>query len=357
MLLFSSVISDGQISVFKKKIKNPSGSTSRTIEFIMINGNKQLKSSSTAGTYQLSTNLKLPGFVQDDKTIRKVIYKNKAPVYIEKETSGLKSTEGINAEDKLHLFLETAGLITKIADSDIFFKIEGIQTDRLGITHIRTTQQYKGIEIYGSQSVFHFDDAKERFTGRLHHIKKDVDIHPKLSEEEIIQKAIADLKNITIYRELTNKEKEFLKYFKPVCKKIIYKQDDSCYIIACEIDIRPNFVEEWKYFVDAVNGRIIRKFNNTKSDGPTAASGYDLNNQLRTFNVYLEQGIYYLYNSSEDIYNATTEEGIIVTLDANNTSTSNLDYSYVTSTDNSWLHKAGRNVNKQSQSCKATSSF
>ena len=112
------------------------------------------------------------------------------------------------------------------------------------------------------------------------------------------------------------------------------------YKLTWEISIRPNLIEEWKYYIDAVTGEIINKFNNTFSDGPAIATGYDLNNVLRTFDTYLEAGSYYLLNSSEAMYNSTTEEGVILTLDANNTSATNLDFSYVTSLNNTWNQKA-----------------
>ncbi len=115
---------------------------------------------------------------------------------------------------------------------------------------------------------------------------------------------------------------------------------DKQYALAWLITIRPNFLEEWKYFVDAKSGEIIRKYNSTNSDGPTTGTGPDLNNVSRTFNVYLDQGTYALYDAAETMYNSTSGEGVIITLDANNTSTSNLNYSYVTSTNNTWTQKA-----------------
>src|SRR4030042_6672314 len=301
ILIFSSLIVDGQNGTFKKKTKSPSGTTARSIEYIQINGNSQLKSTHAANSYQLSTSLKHPIVNQDDKAIKRIIFKDNSPVFIERESSRLKSSAYVTAEDKFYSFLETTKSVTKIADPVKSFKISGIQTDKLGITHIRTIQLYKGIEIHGSRSIFHFDNEKERFTGRFHQISQDIEILPQYSEDEVIQKVVTDLRKITVYKELSVKEKEILKYNCPVCNKVIYKQDDNHYILAYEIEIRPNFIEEWKYFVDAASGKIILKYNNTKSDGPTVATGYDLNNQLRTFDVYLEQGTYYLYNNSEDI--------------------------------------------------------
>jgi len=61
-----------------------------------------------------------------------------------------------------------------------------------------------------------------------------------------------------------------------------------------------------------------------------------LNNVLRTIDTYLENGSYLLLNASETMYNANSDEGIIYTLDANNTSTVDLEYSPITSTNNTW---------------------
>jgi PKD repeat protein len=52
------------------------------------------------------------------------------------------------------------------------------------------------------------------------------------------------------------------------------------------------------------------------------------------------------------MYNASTNEGIIITLDANSTSTSFLDYTYVTSTDNIWTQHAAISAH-----CNATKTY
>ncbi|MBE0676861.1 MAG: M4 family metallopeptidase, partial [Bacteroidales bacterium] len=105
------------------------------------------------------------------------------------------------------------------------------------------------------------------------------------------------------------------------------------------VTIRPNFIEEWKYFIDASGGEIIHKFNNTFSDGAVTAQAYDLNNVLQTISTYLETDTYYMFNISENMFVAATGEGAVITLDANNTSTSYLDYRNVTSSNNTWPQK------------------
>ena len=65
-----------------------------------------------------------------------------------------------------------------------------------------------------------------------------------------------------------------------------------------------------------------------------------MNGVSRSIDTYLKGSNYYLLNAAENMYNSDTEEGMIVTLNANNTSTKTLDYNYVTSATNIWNNPA-----------------
>src|SRR5690606_14321760 len=104
-------------------------------------------------------------------------------------------------------------------------------------------------------------------------------------------------------------------YSAPSTSLVLYSTGEDKYRLAWAVTIRPNFIEEWKYFIDAAGGEIIHKFNSTCSDGAVPAQAYDLNNILQTISVYLESGTYYLINISEHMFNGATDEGVIMTLD------------------------------------------
>ncbi|NJK96328.1 MAG: PKD domain-containing protein [Bacteroidales bacterium] len=82
------------------------------------------------------------------------------------------------------------------------------------------------------------------------------------------------------------------------------------------------------------------KANNTQYDGPVTANALDLNGVQQAINTYLENGKYYLMDITQSMYNTTKNDGYILTLDAENTSTADLKYSQITSTNNSWTNKA-----------------
>lgn len=271
---------------------------------------------------------------------KQVIRSGKTPVFIERKLPALKSEAGKSPEEKFYTFLEDSKGLTGIEKPRESFRITGIHTDKYGITRVRSVQQYKGIEVYGSESTLHLDAQKERITGKFHRIDQDVQVTPAFDLTLCLQIVQEDLRQLTTFRELSEAEKKLLDYESPEHALVIYGNNDKDYALAWEITIRPNLVQEWKYFVNALDGSILKKYNNTKSDGPLTATGYDLNNQLQTFDVLLQGGTYYLYNVAEDMYNTETEEGVILTLDANNTSTEDLNYKYVTSTNNTWSQQA-----------------
>jgi bacillolysin len=337
-LAVSSLLLNGQTRSQKTFQQKPSGHVSSGINYSPFTRNNVLKSASSHSLGVTYKPLSFPGLSGDAKP--KIIRRRNSPVFIEKSVTPLKSATGTSHEERFFSFLRESEDITHITNPRESFKISGIHTDKQGITRIRAIQQYKGIDIYGSESTLHLSAQKERFTGKLFQVGPDVATTPRTDIVQSLQIVRDDLQKRTLFRELTDKEKKLLHYDSPSFSLVIIEQDENNYALAWEIAIRPNFIEEWKYFVDAREGKIIRKFNNTMSDGPMTATGYDLNNQLRTIDVYLESGTYYLYNRAEAMFNETTEEGAIITLDADNTSTSDLDYKYVTSANNSWTQKA-----------------
>ncbi|MDA3928780.1 MAG: M4 family metallopeptidase, partial [Prolixibacteraceae bacterium] len=248
----------------------------------------------------------------------------------------MKSSQKISNEERFFQFFEESKSITRIDQPKESFKINSIVTDDLGITHFKSVQLYRGIEIYGTESSLHFNNKKERFTGRIATINKTINNKPSLPLEDAIERTFNDLKKITVCKELKQIEKQFLNYKAPLSKLVFFKGDETNYKLAYEIEVRPNFIEVWKYFIDANSGRILRKFNATTSDGPATAQAYDLNDQLRSFNTFLENNEYILADLSQPMYDANKEEGMIFTLDANNTSTKDLDYSVISSTNNAW---------------------
>lgn len=311
---------------FKSYSKKPAGTTHSSLQYKTITKPAQLKSAQ-AGTqpkaYTVSPNLqKLDS------------YKNAVPRFIEKEKSVLKSATIQTPEEQFYAFHAAIKATTRLSEPSKQLHIVGTYSDNLGITHIKAQQYFKGIKVYGAESFVHIGASKDVFNGYIYPVADTISVTPKLSAAEVLQIVSADLSTRTVVKELTAKQQEILEYSAPQISLIMYQS-----ALAYEVSVRPNFIQEWKYFVDAQTGRIINQFNNTLSDGPATATAYDLNNVLQTIDTYFESGTYLLYNAAEYMFNTTSDEGVILTLDANNTSTSDMNFSFISSENNAWSDK------------------
>lgn len=339
LLLIPVMIASGQNSAFKSRAKYPSGTHKPGFEFVNVNPNG-ISKSGTSGKSATVPSLERFLLKGGPQQVDKVIRSDGKPVYIERKTNPSKSDPDSSPAEKLSRFLEETRMISGTTNPKEQFAVKQINEDRYGITHLKTIQRYRGIDIYGSEATLHLSAQKERFTGLFHNIENEINTVPVISSASAITTVNSDLRLKTVVKELTANEKKLLKYQSPETRLVIYKREGNAYSLAWEITFRPNVVEVWKYFIDTETGSIIHSFNATCSDGPETATALDLNNISRTINTYLENGTYYLLNIAEPMFNSTTEEGMIITLDANNTSTTELDYRYVTSANNAWNNKS-----------------
>ncbi len=339
VLLLPAFILYGQNTNFKLLTKYPPGTLKPGFEFVTVNRNAGSKSSDSQKNF-ISPSLKRFLLKENYHGVDKVIRKDGKPVFIERKSDPSKSDPSSSPEEKLSRFLGDTKTVSGIKNPKEQFAITNINKDGNGINHIKTIQSYKGIEIYGSESVFHFSPGRESFTGLFHNIENEINTTPSISQGSSVAKVRSDLALRTVVKELSGGEMKLLNYESPETRLVIYNTEGNDYRLAWEIIYRPNVIEVWKYFIDAHTGDILSFFNATCSDGPVTATALDLNNISRTINTYLENGTYYLMNIAEPMFNASTQEGMIVTLDANNTSTTELDYRYVTSANNTWNNKA-----------------
>lgn len=336
VILSLSVIA--QEKSFKTVTKKQGTNRSLSARYRTINGN--LSKSGQGNKSTLREDVRFPEFKANFSDVKKIISRNNSPVFIERKVSGEKSSSKLSYEERFYSFFDEMKVKTRIAKPGESLKISDIRTDELGVTHINAVQTYKGIKIYGSETSLHLSPGKERLTGRLYYPGVEINTTPVHDADQVLSIVVRDLKKITRYREMRDDEKDILKYEAPSCDLIILNLKDNIFTLAWEVEIRPNFIERWRYFVDAGTGRIIRKYNITNSDGPATANALDLNGVPRTIDTYMEGSGYYLINAAENMYNPTTAEGIVITLNANNTSTTTLDYNYVSSVNNVWNNPA-----------------
>lgn len=245
-------------------------------------------------------------------------------------------------------YLESLKKDLKIEKPQDEFKISVSETDQNSKQHTRLNQYFKGIPVYGGEIIVHSaNNEADMANGRFFPTPKLNDINPSISSEKAIELVKADLKNLALFKEFSNLEKSLFKNYAPKSELIIYheKEEIGNEKLTWQIEIRPNLVERWQYFIDAKTGKILTKFNHTCAiDGPATANALDLNNISRSIKTYQSANAYILVDASREMFkggaiNPEDPQGVLWTIDANNTTPEDMNVKQVSSTNNSWSNK------------------
>lgn len=343
LLLYTSTL-HAQRSRFDDKIKKDT-----TIDISHINA-KEIKGSSSTGlsndqnvTYPSSLFVK--PVLQGKSNLTKISSNNTVSVNVTRQgANGLpraiefKRNPSNNGKNKIpketrskHFLKELSPYMNIKGKSD--FKVNEQEEHR-----VKLKQTYKGLDIYGKEIVLHFNEDGEGifFNGVYSTSDFELDTIASITNKDALDIVLGNLKNKTTITELSDKEKEFYHYTGPSSKKVIFEStEDNKHYLAYEIELKPNVLETWKYFVDADNGIVLLAFSILCSvDGTHTATAVDLNGISRTIHTYLEGSQYKMTNTVKSMYNSTTKEGKIITLNAQNTP--GTQYQEITSSNNTW---------------------
>jgi len=316
------------------------GLFTKNAQVIDGSSNPQLRSGNPVNPYFSGTqSLQLPDSI--DKDSGTVVALKKAEpksVFIERDRSQLRSAQMMSNEDITRAFFrETPSLHIDQPEEQI--RINQVNTDNLGMSHVKGVQLFRNIPVYGMEFTFHISSQTERFIGYTLDTAQIDTTSARLSGEESIRIVENDLKQTTKIQPVSDFMKKLTKYEGPTATSIYYPDKFNNYRISYKVIIRPNFRDEWIYYIDAQNGEIIEKYNNTPTTGPTKGTGLDLNNVQRTVDTYEENGVQYMVNTIKPMFNSTDFTGTIMVYDAQNKTdiyTSNPTASLVTSNSTQW---------------------
>ena len=339
---------------FNSKIKNNTSSNLNTqnLNPITISGNLYQNNSNGFVPYNISYQ-PINKFVkpQNNKSL------NKTKSYYNNDGQLIFTTAKLNAKQFIDIqsnnsiayacfeYLNALKAEISIIDPSHEFTIEKTEKDDLGQIHVKMQQIYNNVPVYGSEVILHIVNGEiTHFNGSYYPTPQINNFTPNLNVENAVNITVNDIKNLTTYRNLSENDKQLLKYSDPEYELVIYHKNRNIKNeeLAWHITLRPNFIERWEYFIDAQTGEIIHKYNNTCSDGPVTANAVDLNGTTRTIHTYLNLGTYYMIDASQTMYNSSQSNmpndpvGTIWTLNANNTSSSNFNVTQISSTNNTW---------------------
>ncbi len=265
------------------------------------------------------------------------------PIFIEDIPFSSVVTIGNSAEatqQVLQIISSTLGI--KNASEE--FSVIRTETDNIGMTHVKLQQVYKGLQVYGAQGWVHFSlNGKTSFNGRTVLSPIGTATLPALSNDAAQQIVKADVSQVNPFTVFSPADEVLFRLEQYVTELVLYPDVNvfgKCNLV-WHVTVRPNVLNRWEYFIDAQNGAILNKYDNTCTLGPTTATAVDLQGITRTIGTFNANSTHYLIDASKSMYTGNNNfpgagKGTIVTLDAQNTNMQNLQYVDITSASNSW---------------------
>ncbi len=292
------------------------------------------------------------------KTLEQQLPKTNATRFVQPVAIHQKSTVA-NNKNLEAIGLMDASAITKqylaaasnqsiVVEDNINFILLDNKTDDANQSHIRLAQTYKGIPIYGAEILLHGKGNEITHMNGAYAMELPVQqLTPSLEQSSAVNIAIESVKSITDFRNLSKTESLIMHYDKPKSTLVIYQNHTKNigYTLAWHIQIIPNLLETWDYYVDAHSGKVLHAFNHScAADGPKTTTVSDINSINRTINTYQVGSSYYMVDASKSMFNPgsvipTNPMGAIWTMDAQNTA--GLNFAQIVSNDNlNWSTKA-----------------
>ncbi|SEM81361.1 M4 family metallopeptidase [Lihuaxuella thermophila] len=214
----------------------------------------------------------------------------KTPAYIGEKWSKPKNLKN---EEIVWAYLHAKKSLFKLkGDVKSQFKILKQEKDSLGMTHYRVQEVYHGIPVYGSDQTVHTDrdgNVTSFFGTVIPDLgAKKIQTTAKIGKEQAVQIVRKDLEAQpgNISRLASD----------PDTGLYIYPHQGNYYLAyhvkVSVIQPEPGY---WHYFINAVNGEVIRKYNTVHQ---LTGSGRGVLGDRKTFEVDHKYGKYYLKGTS-----------------------------------------------------------
>ena len=182
-------------------------------------------------------------------------------------------------------------------------------TDKLGRTHLRFRQQYQGVPVWPADVLVHLNPAGhvDVMNGAFVPTPKDLSTTPVLDVATAVEYARTALTD--------GAEAEV-----SASELIIYAPGDTPPRLAWKLALAIGVTSQWLVVIDAVNGAELTAYSQIMHQN-VVGSGVDLFGTPRDINVWQEDGLFRMIDTSKDMFDPNLgigERGVILIRDAEN---------------------------------------
>jgi bacillolysin len=235
---------------------------------------------------------------------------NGTPVFLDRtliskmQPGAAKKTSGASPEEIALDFIQSNREVFKLNNPVEELKTSSITQTSDTFYHISFDQAYEGVKVWGHRLVIHLDRNQNPYAmnGRYSPTSQGIDVNDvPVIPDRALEEALSDLSRRTTFISPEGWGK-LVGYAGPSAELVIWVDDAAGQsLLAWHVTVRPNLHERWFSFVDAHTGKILESYNTTESSTPATANAVDALGKIRTLNVTLDQGLYYLEDSVANI--------------------------------------------------------
>ncbi len=223
------------------------------------------------------------------------------------EAATTRSFRSIKARDlatAVNFLNKNRSLLQIENPSKDFSVIKYTKDDLTGGSRFRFEQSYQGLPVWPSEIGIHLNNNGNvtLMNGSyLSQQRRPLNLKPVVTAEMAQETALKTKPSNTKLSQ------------KPVL--IIYLPDnDSSARLAWRLELEVSLDQRLMIVIDALNGDILTEFNQIHNAAATG-SGVDLLSQTRPLHLYEEKGQYLMVDTSKPMYDAATENGVILVYD------------------------------------------
>ncbi len=210
---------------------------------------------------------------------------------------------GANPELKAIAILDNLSELYALQNSAAEFTLKTTQNDALGFQHIKLTQIHSGLRVVGGELIVHFNSQGEAYEVNGQYVAGiDVDVYPALDMEQAALTAQQDQGALGNPPGSSILDPELVVF-------AFDSQPRLAYELTIYYSVPGQAPGRWRYWIDAQNGEIIRRFNDIQYIEPPstgshtniagsvlAGEGGKSTNVAAWFNT--PNSYYYLYNTN-----------------------------------------------------------